>query len=266
MIGINTTVPNIFRNVHSRVNGEQVFCVENKKEPQSPKETTSEIFPTGVYNLKFLQGNIGDCFLLAPLYSLSLTPKGTEILKNMVKTDDNGNYIVEFNKKAPIVVKSDELNGEIYANGTIKHSVDGDLSLKAIERAYAKLTRQSSNTANFMTLNRGGFPEQSLWDIAGIKSTKYATKNKVKPLLKEIESNGIENYVLTCSTPQLGKYGKYMNSNGKFITAHAYSIKSIDTKSGTIGIVNPHDTKKSELLKIEDFEKMFDFIYVAHFE
>lgn len=266
MISINTTIPNVFRNIHSSINGGKSYSAEMKNELQVPTRTKMEPFSTGIYNLKFLQGNIGDCFLLAPLYSLSLTPKGTEILKNMVKIDDNGNYIVSFNKKHPIIVKPDELNGETYENGTVKHSVDGDLSLKAIERAYAKLIRQPRNTANFMTLNCGGYPEQSLFDISGLKSTTYTTKQNVKPLLKEIESNGIENYVLTCSTPQQGKYGKYMNSAGKFVTAHAYSIKSIDTKSGTIEIVNPHDTKKSELLKIEDFEKMFNFIYVTHFE
>ena len=54
-----------------------------------------------------------------------------------------------------------------------------------------------------------------------------------------------------------------MDSNRKFITAHAYAIKSVDTKSGIIEIVNPHNTKVSETISISDFEKMFNFMYIA---
>lgn len=220
-------------------------------------------FITGIENLRFSQGNIGDCFVLAELYALSHSQKGRNYLEKMVAVDEKGDYIVSFYNEKPITVQQSELNGEVYKNGTVKHCVQGDISLIAIERAYAKLIKLENDSANFIQLNNGGFPDEALYKMTGLSSIVYSVKNNPQDVLKQIEKEGIENYVLTCSTPQRGEYGKYMNSGKKFITAHAYAIKSIDTKNDIIEIVNPHNTKNSEKISVKDFQNIFEYIYVA---
>ena len=227
-------------------------------------ETEIKPFTLGSDNIKLSQGNIGDCFLLAPMYALSQNPKGREYLEKMVSIDKDGNYIVKFHNAIPIIVNQSELNGETYKNGTIKECVSGDLTIRAIERAYAKLIKNPDDNADFLKLNNGGYTQESLYRMTGLHTYAHPTKDNCNETLKEIETNGIENYILTCSTPPQGNYGKYMDANGKFISAHAYAIKSIDTKSGIIEIVNPHNTKISEKISISDFEKMFNFMYIAH--
>ncbi len=220
-------------------------------------------FATGIENIEFAQGNIGDCFVLSELYALSHSPKGQKYLEKMVSIDENANYVVTFNNEKPITIQPDELYGEVYKNGTTKTAVEGDLTLRAIERAYAKLIKNSTDSADFMRLNSGGFPQEALYRMTGLSSTVHPAKNNTFSILQQIEQNGIENYVLTCSTPSKGVYGKYMDADKKFISAHAYAIKALDTQAGTIEIVNPHNTKVSEKISIDDFNKMFDFIYAA---
>jgi len=52
-----------------------------------------------------------------------------------------------------------------------------------------------------------------------------------------------------------------MDSDKKFITSHAYAIKSINSKNRTIEIVNPHNTRISETISFDKFKETFDFLY-----
>ena len=66
-----------------------------------------------------------------------------------------------------------------------------------------------------------------------------------------------------CSTPSKGDYGEYVDSKKRFTSAHAYTIKSFDKNKGIVEIVNPHDTRKSEKVSLEEFTKTFDRIFTA---
>ena len=218
-------------------------------------------FLTGCQNITMAQQNIGDCYLLASIYSLSHTPKGQNILKDMVKIDTAGNYIVMFKNQRPIIVKPDELDGETYKNGTVKHCVLGDLSLRAIERAYAKLIKTPLNIANLQQLNRGGFPQIAILALTGLPTKITPISKDIDNCLSDIERQGTENTILMCSTPSKKIYGEYMDSDKKFITSHAYAIKSINSKNRTIEIVNPHNTRISETISFDKFKETFDFLY-----
>lgn len=225
-------------------------------------------FYFGTKDIAFAQENIGDCYLLSTLYSLSRTSFGQNFLKNIVSINNDGNYVVKFFKKPPIIVKKDEL----YGNEN-KKSVSGELGLKAIERAYGKLInplymnpkeREIAASKNHFYLNRGGFMTTALYNLTGLKTNQYKTKETdLDFLLKNIKEYGMEHQILTCSTPAQGFYGTYMDKESKFMTAHAYSIKEIDVENKMIEIVNPHNTKKSEIISWEDFKKMFEYICVA---
>lgn len=230
-------------------------------------------FYTDLKNLQLGQANVGDCYLLATIYSLSRTENGREILLNMVHVDDQGNYIVDFSDKKGIVVKPEELDGQKKGKEE-KRSVSGDLGIKAIERAYAKLLKEEekqkilslaqTNKTMFLAIDKGGFMNTAMKKMTGLDSQVVNTKyNNVDSILTALAYNHPENHVLTCSTPSNANYGNYVDPYGRFIKKHAYSIKSIDPTARTIEIVNPHNTKFSYVISFDDFANMFDFLCYA---
>lgn len=230
-------------------------------------------FYTDLKNLQLGQANVGDCYLLATIYSLSRTENGREILLNMVHVDDQGNYIVDFSDKKGIVVKPEELDGQKKGKEE-KRSVSGDLGIKAIERAYAKLLKEEekqkilslaqTNKTMFLAIDKGGFMNTAMKKMTGLDSQVVNTKyNNVDSILTALAYNHPENYVLTCSTPSNANYGNYVDPYGRFIKKHAYSIKNIDPTARTIEIVNPHNTKFSYVISFDDFANMFDFLCYA---
>ena len=222
-----------------------------------------EAFNGGVENIKFAQSNIGDCYLLAAIYSLSQNTTGQNILKNMVKVDDDGNYVVQFYNHSPITVKLEELDGQKHL-GSEKISVSGDLGIKAIERAYAKMIKNPLPYGHtlFLDIDEGGFMDKALKKMTGIKSSRYYTKNPadVNYILSQIAQDGMQNHIVTCATVNKGKYGKYADFQRRFITKHAYSVKYIDAFNQRIGIVNPHNTKNTYDISWNEFNDYFDML------
>ena len=226
-------------------------------------------FYGSIENLCLMQGNIGDCYLLSTLYALSRNYKGQELLRNMVKVDEDGNYLVKFFDAPEIKVLPDELDGQENKKGAAKISVFGDLGIKAIERAYGKLLKSDSwFSRGCMTLygpiDDGGFTDNALYRLTGIRSKEYRPKNKnFENILTNIYNSGIYNHILTCTTPNKGNFGDYMDKNKFFVTNHVYAVKYIDPFSKSIGIVNPHNTRNVYNINWEDFKNYFDYFYDA---
>lgn len=229
-----------------------------------------QAFYNGVSNIHLGQANIGDCYLLSTLFAMSHNPKGQRMLYEMVRVDNNGNYIVEFHNQEPISVKPEELDGQKKGKNE-KRSVSGDLAIKAIERAYAKMIKNpvrdlsKSNQTLFLDIDDGGVPTTALEKMTGLKSKKYNTRSSdTEKILHQIKQHGMEKFILTCSTYNHGKYKGYMDKNHNFIERHAYAVYDIDTDNRQISIINPHNTKFYYTISWDDFITMFDNIYVAY--
>lgn len=225
-------------------------------------------FNGGVDDIKLGQHNIGDCYLLANLYALSRSPKGQQIIENMVHIDDNGNYIVKlYSNFRPIVVGPEQLDGHTI-NGEKKVCVSGDLGIRAIERAYGKMVNNFEDTGRtlYMQIDDGGYPDVALKKLTGIESKCYRTKNSnIQRKLDEISSSGLDNYVLTCTTSN-GKFNGFVDYEKRFHERHAYGIKNIDPYSRTIEIVNPHNTMFSKTITWNEFETLFNYLYVGELQ
>ena len=222
-------------------------------------------FYNGAKEIELSQANIGDCYLLSTIYALSRNNLGAQILENMVRVDEDGNYIVTFYNRAPIVVRPDELDGQERKSDR-KNSVSGDLGVKAIERAYGKMLLPFSGIGPTMFLNidQGGYPSNALKDLTGIDSKKHTVrKTDVNALFTSLIYSGRENYIVTCTTPNIAKYDKYVDKQRRFIKNHAYSIGNIDTNRQTVEIINPHNTKKSNVISWQEFAQLFDYVYTA---
>jgi len=222
-------------------------------------------FYGNINQINFSQGNIGDCYLLSTLYSISRNEIGAEILSKMVTVDKQGNYLVKFNNYPTIYVRPDELDGQKNSEGKRKISVSGDLGIKAIERAYAKMIKSPCpGETMFMNIDDGGCSDNALEKLTGIKSVKYnPRKIDVNALFNKIDQKGIRNHILTCSTPNIGLFKGYVDIQLKFISGHSYAIDYIDAKNQKVGIVNPYNTHIVNEISWKDFKKYFDELYVA---
>lgn len=206
------------------------------------------------------QENVGDCYLLSTIRALSHSDWGANAIKEMVKIDKNGNYVVTFINQKPITITIDELNGD-----KEKKSVSGELGIKAIERAYAKLAKDNVAKSNINFLNEGGDMGVALKLMTGLDSKKYSTADKnLEIILNEISQKGTNNFVLTCGTQNEGKHNGFVDKDKKFHTGHAYAIKSINNKDKTIELINPHNTKTSQTVSWTEFKEVFKCIFVAN--
>ena len=265
----NISLPQFYNGVNSEhlkleKQGSRVIATNlssTKGTEMIPKDEI-KAFQVGAQDLKLAQGEIGDCFVLATLYSLSRTQQGQKLLEDMVKVDDNGNYIVTFRNKEPIIITPEELDSE--RSTSEKDWACGEMGTKAIERAYAKFIKTTPNMHNSIQIDKGGRITDAMKLITGKECTMYKIEEQnLESFFTAISQKGMDNQFLTCSTPHTGKYGKFVDSESKFITGHAYSIKNINKKDKTIEIVNPHNTKKSETISWDDFKTMFEYIYIA---
>ena len=222
-------------------------------------------FNGGVADIKLGQHNIGDCYLLANLYALSRSPKGQKIIENMVHVDDSGNYIVKlYSNLKPIIISPEQLDGQS-VNGKNKICVSGDLGIRAIERAYGRMVNRFEDTGRtlHMEIDDGGYPDIALRKLTGIESRTFKPKNSnIQQKLYEISSKGLDNYVLTCTTPN-GRFNGFVDKERRFHERHAYGVKNIDQYSRTIEIVNPHNTMFSKIITWDEFAKHFDRLYVG---
>ncbi len=251
--------------------GESIIATDISKTNKTHVVPKNKIQPfyNGVKDIFLAQSNIGDCFLLSTLYAMSHTPSGQNMLLNMVSIDNNGNYWVKFYNNSPIKVKLEELDGQ-KSNKSEKISVSGDLGIKAIERAYAKMIKNIFNSFNadnntmFMAIDHGGWMDTALKKMTGLKSYSFnPMKSDMRPIFNKILKNGIDNYILTCSTFHKGNYDKYMDPKRQFRAKHAYAVFDINPKKRTITIVNPHNTQKHYELSWEEFSKYFDMFFAA---
>ncbi|MBE7704217.1 MAG: hypothetical protein E7Z90_00220 [Cyanobacteria bacterium SIG29] len=265
----NMILPNFYNGVtlqHLRIQkvGDTLIASDNSSKTGTKIIPRKEVkaFQVGTKDIKLAQGELGDCYLLATIYALSRTSNGQKLLEKMVSMDKNGNSIVTFKDKNPIKITPSELDSERQTQD--KDWACGEIGTKAIERAYAKLIKENSAEANSVQIDKGGFPLVALETLTGIKGqAEHITEDNAELILQKIEQNGLDNQILMCSTPHNGNYGKYRDKKQKFITGHAYAIKNINSKKGTIEIINPHNTKRSEFISFDEFKQIFDFIYTA---
>ena len=183
----------------------------------------------------FQQGQIGDCWLLASIAAIKRSPKGQEILNNMITDNKDGSYTVKFRgSDKEYRVSACELLEKDYAKGDLdvrilevaaeKHfgEIDGD----TIARAMELLLGTESSCFRGM---EDYFSETIIAEI------KHILKNP--------------NIIMTIDTNLKEKNVKEIRENSnesdykkEIFGTHAYAVVGIDDEY--IYLQNPHDTSK----------------------
>lgn len=178
------------------------------------------------------QGEIGDCWLVSAVLSMSYTDDGADVIKNNMFINDDGSVVVSFpGADKEYAVTSDEIAKEnvISITGKTEYS-KGDDDMLALELAVEKIVDDKSVKTNY-SLEDGGNPYYifKLFDADNIKVA--SSKSEIKQALSYYEKNSDK-----CSMT----LGVVDESVCGLLANHGYAVKSIDEDN--IVLINPWDS------------------------
>lgn len=226
---------------------------------------TPNTFPFGSIGLS--QGNIGDCYFVATIDSISKNPKGASLLSDMIKKTPKGDYSITFPNKNPIKVKRRSLLFTEVNNNKIP--VLGDIRALALERAFGRLEKNRLkskllNRNSLSAISHGGKAYKVYQKLMGWKEVSINSRinlfslktmglqNKATRLLDAFADNP-KDYILTT-----GSCYFFKSKKPELLTKHAYSIERVDKNTKTVTLTDPHDTfTRKTILSFKEFFSCF---------
>lgn len=193
---------------------------------------------------EFLQGETGDCWLLAGIKSIMNNPKAKEALEKNIKVLDNGDVEVTLmaNNKTYKVTKEEIDHYKDYS--------DGDPDIRAIEIAVKKYKGIRDIW--------GGSAAEAFEILLGHGNLKMGTDKSIIDKIKSKE------YLVTLVTGKhLAKiFNKYQKQTAtdersndvKIYNHHSYSV--LDADDNYVYFSNPHDSKDVLKMTTQDFLDM----------
>ncbi len=292
---VNKTINDLINNSNNSIGNieEEINEINevNKVDETQKTEDTSTVNTTvdiskisstlkinGLIDEDIVQGETGDCWLIAGLYSMSKSSIGKDIIKNSIQVNDDSSVTVSFKgigisytiNEAEIKVHDTDNNTEdAYSNG------DNDMLVMelAVEKLWSDINsgRIKLNTKDTdlsysgdgYGIENGGLPEQIIYYLTGIESNAVYNFNlnklnstKVNNVLNKASNSdntivtaiiykGIHSATLTNGT----KLSLYLGDFG-----HALSVTNVDNKNVTV--INPWDTSKTYTMSREEFVKL----------
>ena len=233
------------------------------------------------------QGNIGDCWLLASLNSLSYTEKGRQILDDAISANEDGTYTIRFQGvDTAVTITNDELC-DIKVRGQYSKGDDDVLLMevateKVMDLIKCNLIKAPSflkeTASNDTTSITGGHLNDIMYLLTG-KSSTFAYNAETDDLDKNLTSiiwdllDFLDPYEVTTDLNSVysliennpNEYAATMSlrietqtENGSEYGYHAFSIKSVVGDSVTI--VNPWDSTKELTFKKEELKNCLSSI------
>lgn len=254
-------------------------------------ELFEELFPTGIQQIAFSQGAVGDCYLCASLQGLSLKPEGTELLTKLIRQTPEGNYTINFPGFPEEVIEID-LNDAVFKYDGLKSESPG---LRLIEQGFGQLKKKVGFCLKELNPNDStekwlwyGFPANALYILTGGKqfyfdSSDHTTAKdyeeiyeysfakaaqKEPSITKKAEklllglSKDFDNNIITVVSDMNKENSDWFFRNGmKIVQNHAYVVENIDEENRTLNILNPHQTwKPSFQISFDEFFERFTSI------
>lgn len=204
----------------------------------------------------FNQGYVADCWLLSAIKSVSLNPKGQEMLNDLISLDDKGNVTVQLKGvKRTYTISKEELEG---AN----EFAQGDLDIRAIELAVNKYLHEigdhGGNKYNDAKISK-------YYDIydGNFASIPYRILFN-KPVGNETHPNKE-----TIEQIKSGEYSTVVLSNNNYKTPEGYHKHHIYAVTGAddsyVYLSDPYKPDINLSMTQDNFLKFFDESYSMKF-
>lgn len=224
--------------------------------------------PNGKIDEKFGQGNTGDCWLLASIQALAQSPKGLEILNDLVSVDESGNVTVTLKGAGKsYIITPEELAGN-------QQLGSGDADVRAIEIAMDRYFMEERGINNWSLWNpatrydlNGNNANIAFEILTGEGGRNFLTNSLFGRLPdfwftdSQIDNFNKENHIAVVGAHLKGDL-TFAASDGTgditLHTDHAYAVKGADEKN--VFLVNPWDTSKVITVPREIFKDFFNSI------
>ena len=218
--------------------------------------------PNGKIDKSYKQGQTGDCWLLAGIQSLAMTPQGKKMLDNAVKVDKKGNATVTLKgvgKKYTVTARDLKCSNELST---------GDTDVRALEIAMDRYFRESVTAEQDSRADIDGNSVGKALALLGDpnKTVEFMGQRNVAKGIVALADSGMKGKAAV--TGMSGNIDpsdiKAFDERGKKVqvyNAHAYSIQEIAVDG--ITLINPHDTSHTLKMSLEDYIKHFNLLGVT---
>lgn len=218
--------------------------------------------PNGKIDKSYKQGQTGDCWLLAGIQSLAMTPQGKKMLDNAVKVDKKGNATVTLKgvgKKYTVTARDLKCSNELST---------GDTDVRALEIAMDRYFRESVTAEQESRADIDGNSVGKALALLGDpnKTVEFMGQRNVAKGIVALADSGMKGKAAV--TGMSGNIDpsdiKAFDERGKKVqvyNAHAYSIQEIAVDG--ITLINPHDTSHTLKMSLEDYIKHFNLLGVT---
>ncbi len=219
---------------------------------------------------EFQQGVINDCWLLGGIKSFSYSEKGSKILKDAIKNNDDGTYTVSFKALGFDITLSDKDLDKARKSNEYSSGDDDVLLLEvSIQKAFEKVKNENIDVPDSLyehitdsdnTIDYGSFRDLAYiftGEIADVYQTKYDDFDDVMSYIADDVNNG--NTLATCVFQ--GENNGYdplvvRDVNGEKVTltpysSHLFAIKEINDDN--VIIINPYDSEEEITLSRKVF-------------
>lgn len=224
------------------------------------KKEQNTVYPAnGKIDSKFKQGVYArDCWIISMVRSLSINPKGQEMLEDIMSIDENGNVTVKLKgvgKK--YTISKEELEGT-------NELAQGDLDVRAIEIAIRRYLNETGDSANLLEKIKNRFSgayihlsDYNMYNGMHNLSTPYymlfgkplaADAQPNKTIIERIKSGKYSTVVASHNYYIMNGYDKY----------HVYAVIGADDKY--VYVSNPYKADKLKMTH-DEFLKFFDCSY-----
>ena len=229
---------------------------DRHRQTRRGKSYNKLISANGKIDGTFNQGYVADCWLLSAIKSVSLNPKGQEMLNDLISLDDKGNVTVQLKGvKRTYTISKEELEG---AN----EFAQGDLDIRAIELAVNKYLHEigdhGGNKYNDAKISK-------YYDIydGNFASIPYRILFN-KPVGNETHPNKE-----TIEQIKSGEYSTVVLSNNNYKTPEGYHKHHIYAVTGAddsyVYLSDPYKPDINLSMTHDNFLKFFDESYSMKF-
>ncbi len=240
---------------------------------------SSNLNINGKIDSEVTQGNTGDCWLIAALYSMSSTEEGKQIIKDAITVNSDNSVTVTFaglgvsytiTREQLQAYNTDNNLSDSYSNGAeddvLAMEIATELLMEDIQTGRVQVNSKNPLLTQFAMaggIGDGGLPDQLVYYLTGVDSQEYYNEdmsplgeNQVLQILNEAYKSG--NRCLSFGVYGNGHSAKLTNGETfrLDIGAGGHALAITDITKDTVTFVNPWNTSIKYTMTWKEFAKL----------